>query len=140
LLPAKKKRCLVDEDSDQPAFEGAFAAESWWVARGRAAAVFDRLLGFLDAVEDAACDEMKQLAAAREPQLEGVFLFFAGVAVGFEVTAINGNIDLLGALGGKVEFWGVVCHKHFLCATTSIGCVCRCVRLHTNFLHLPKKR
>jgi hypothetical protein len=121
VLPlTEKNRCLVDEDSDQPAFEGAFAAELWRVSRGREATVFYGLLGLLDAGEDAACDEIKQPATAREPQLKGVFLFFAGFAVGFEVTAINGNIDVLGAFGGNGEFWGGVCHKHGLCATSSI--------------------
>jgi hypothetical protein len=112
LSLAEEERCLVDEDSDQPAFEGTFAAEFWWVARGRQATVFDRLFGFLNAVEDAACDEMKQLAAARELQLEGALDLFAGFAVGFEVAATNGKVDLLDAFRGSGEFWGGVCHKH----------------------------
>jgi len=113
LSPAKEERGLVDEDSDQPAFEGAFAAESWRVAGGLEAAVFDRFFGFLDAVEDAACDEMEQPSAARELQLEGVFPDFAGLAVGFEVAATCGKNGLLDRFrGGGDEFWGGVGHKH----------------------------
>ena len=113
MLPAKEKCCLVDEDSDQPAFEGAFAAESWRVARGCDAAVFDCLFGLLNAVEDAACDEMKQPAAARELQLEGAFAGFGGLAIGFEVAATNGKIELLdGSRGRGKEFGGGVGHKH----------------------------
>src|SRR6202011_2921967 len=77
LLPAKEKRCLVDEDSDQPAFEGAFVLEPWWIARGGKATVSDRRFGFINGNEDAACDEMKQLTAARELLFEGVFSVFA---------------------------------------------------------------
>jgi hypothetical protein len=100
LLVAEEERCLVDEDSDQPAFEGAFAAECWWIARGFEATVFDRLLGFRNAVEDAACNEMKQLATAGELQLEGVFVF-AGFAVGFEGAATDGKVDPLDAFRGR---------------------------------------
>src|SRR5216684_2438250 len=106
LPPAEEERCLVDEDSDQPAFEGAFAAESWWVARGLEATVFDRFLGFLNAVEDAAGDEMKQLAAVRELQLEGALDLFAGMAVGFDVAGTNGEVGLLDAFRGSGEFRG----------------------------------
>jgi hypothetical protein len=113
FLLAQKERGLVDEDSDQPAFEGAFAAESRWVARGGEATVFDCFLGFLDAVEDAACDEMQQAAAARELELEGALPFVAGWAVGFEVSAGRGKVGMVGRCrsGGK-EFWGGVGHKH----------------------------
>jgi hypothetical protein len=144
LPPAKEERCLVDEDSDQPAFEGAFAAEPWGVARGRETTVFYRLFGFFSAVEDAAGDEMKQFAAARELQLEGALDLFAGRAVGFEVAATNGNVDLLDAFRGRgEEFLDGVCHKHHvfgLWATKSIGRVCSRLHVHTNFLHLPDKR
>jgi len=96
FLLAEKERCLVDEDSDQPAFEGAFAAESWRVARGGEAAVFNCFVGFLNALEDAARDEMQQPAAARELQLEGALPLVAGLAVGFEVAATNGKVGPLG--------------------------------------------
>ncbi len=55
---------------------------------------------------------MEQLAAARKLQLEGAFSFFAGIAVGFEVAATDGNVDRLNAFRGKGVFWGGVCHKH----------------------------
>src|SRR5580704_8743411 len=77
FLPAKEERCLVDEDSDQPAFEGAFAAEPWRVARGGDPTVFDCHFGFFSAVEDALGDEMERLASVRELQLEdALFVFF----------------------------------------------------------------
>src|SRR5258708_348895 len=78
----EKERGLVDEDSDEPAFEGALAGESGRVAGGGEAAVFDRFFGFLSAVEDAVCDEEKQPAAAGEPQFEGGPWSCAGVPVG----------------------------------------------------------
>jgi hypothetical protein len=135
FLLAEKERGLVDEDSDQPAFEGAFGAESWRVSRGGEAAVFDCFLGFLNAVEDAARDEIQQPAAARELQLEGALPLVAGLAVGFEVAAGHGKVDVLdGSRGRGKEFWGGVGHKH-LCTAASLVCVCRCVRLHTRFLH-----
>jgi hypothetical protein len=96
FLLAEKEGCLVDEDSDQPAFEGAFAAESWGVARGGEAAVFNRFVGFLNAAEDAARDEMQQPAAARELQLEGALPLVAEFAVGFEVAAGHGKVVLFG--------------------------------------------
>jgi hypothetical protein len=112
LPRAKEKRCLVDEDSDQPAFEGAFAAEAWRVAGGLEATVFDGFFGFLDTIEDAACEEVKQAAAARELQFEGLFPFIAGFAVGFAVAAASGRVELLDRFRGSGEFWGGVCHKH----------------------------
>jgi hypothetical protein len=113
LPPAKEERCFVDEDSDQPAFEGAFAAESWWVSGGRETAVFDCLFGFLGAVEDALGYEIKQTAVARELQIEGALGIFCGFAVGFEVAASDGNVEVPDGLrGGGEEFWGGVCHKH----------------------------
>ena len=113
FLLAQKEGGLVDEDSDQPAFEGAFAAESRRVARGGEATVFYRFLGFLDAVEDAACDEMQQAAAARELELEGALPFVAGWAVGFEVAAGHGKVGMAaGFRGGGEEFWGGVGHEH----------------------------
>ena len=135
MLPAKEERCLVDEDSDQPAFEGTFAAESWWVARGLEAAVFDRLFGFLNAVEDAAGEEGEQLAAARELQLEGLFAFFAGFAVRFEAAANDGKADLLDRFRGSGEFWGGVCHNHSLYCVSLIGFM-QMDTLDTIFLHL----
>jgi hypothetical protein len=112
LLPAKEKRCLVDEDSNQPAFEGAFVLEPWWIASGGNATVPDRRFGFIDGGEDAACDEMKQLTAAGKLQLEGALCLFAGFAVGFKVAATNGKVGLLDAFRGSGEFWGGVGHKH----------------------------
>jgi hypothetical protein len=113
FLLAEKERGLVDEDSDQPASKGAFAAEAWRVARGGEAAVFDCFLGFLNAVEDAARDEIQQPAAARELQLEGALPLVAGLAVGFEVAATSGKVSLLdGSRGRGEEFWGGVGHKH----------------------------
>jgi hypothetical protein len=112
LSSAKEKRCLVDQDSDQPAFEGAFAAEAWRVAGGLEATVFDSFFGFLDAVEDAACEEMKQAATARELQFEGLFPFVADFAVGFAVAAANGRVEWLDRSRGSGEFGGGVCHKH----------------------------
>lgn len=102
VFPAEE-RCLVDQDSDDPAFEGAFTAECRRVARGGKTTVFDRLVGFLDAVEDAACDELKQPAAARELQFEGGRDVFAGLAVGFEVAVISGKAGPLDALRGSGE-------------------------------------
>jgi hypothetical protein len=112
LPSAKEKGCFVDEDSDQPAFEGAFAAEGRRVAGGLEAAIFDGFFGFLDAVEDAACEEVKQAAAARELQFEGLSAFIAGFAVGFAVAAANGRVVLLDRFRGSGEFRGGVCHKH----------------------------
>jgi hypothetical protein len=112
LLPAKEKRCLVDEDSDQPALEGAFVFEPWWIARGGKVTVSDRRFGYIDGGEDAACDEMKHLAAAGKPQLEGALGLFAGLAVGSKAAAANGKVGLLDAIRGSGEFWGGVCHKH----------------------------
>ena len=112
LSLAEEERCLVDEDSYQPAFEGAFHAELRRVARGREATVFDCFFSFRNGVEDAACDEKEQPAAVRELQLEGAFTFFGGFAVGFEVTATDGKVEWLGAFRGGGEFWGGVCHKH----------------------------
>lgn len=125
---AKEKGCLVDEDSDQPAFEGAFAAEAGRIAGGGEATVFDGFFGFLDAVEDAACEEEEEAAAAGELQLEGVFgvvpsvfpsvfaSVFSGVAggtVGFEVAATCGKAGVLERFRGSGdEFWGGVGHKH----------------------------
>ena len=112
LLPAKEKRCLVDEDSDQPAFEGAFVLEPWWIARGGKVTVLDRRFGYIDGGEDAAGDEMKHLAAAVKLQLEGALGLFAGYAVGFKVAATNGKVGRFDAFRGSGEFWGGVCHKH----------------------------
>jgi hypothetical protein len=122
LLVAEKQGGLVDEDSDQPAFEGAFAAESWRVAGGCEAAVSYCLFGFFNAVEDAAGDEMEQLAGVRELQVEGVlfdlpvyFVFFVqtGLAVGLAAAADNGNVEMLGAfLGSGKELRGDGYHKH----------------------------
>src|SRR5437660_7021165 len=92
-LPIAEKRCLVDEDSYQPAFEGAFGGESWRVAGGGSATVFDCLIGFFSTVEDAECDEPEQFAAARELLFEGGLAIFAGFAVGLEVAAGSGHVD-----------------------------------------------
>jgi hypothetical protein len=128
LPSAKEKGCLVDEDADQPAFEGSFAAEGWRIAGGGEATVFDGFFGFLGAVEDAACEEVKEAAAVGELQLEGVcrvfpIVFavvfamvlagFAGDTVGFEVAAACGKAGVLDRFrGGGDEFWGGVGHKH----------------------------
>jgi len=96
FLLAEKERGLVDEDSDEPAFEGAFAAEAWRIARGGEAAVFNCFLGFLNAVEDSACDEIQQPAAARELELEGALPLVAELAVGFAVAASHGKVGLVG--------------------------------------------
>jgi hypothetical protein len=128
MLPAEEERCLVDEDSDKPAFEGAFAAESWGVAGGCDSAVFYRLLGVLNAVEDAAGDEMEQFAAVRELQVEGRvfvllgdFVFFsffslfvlAGLTAGFGAAGGDGSVDVPDAFRGRGrKFWGGGCHKH----------------------------
>ncbi len=55
---------------------------------------------------------MEQLAAVRELQLEGALDLFAGMAVGFDVAATNGEVGLLDAFRGSGEFRGGVCHKH----------------------------
>src|ERR1700756_448569 len=57
LLAVEQERRLLDEDSEQPAFEGAFVAECRRVAGGGAVAVFDCDFGLLVAVEDVVCDE-----------------------------------------------------------------------------------
>lgn len=137
MLRAQEKRCLVDEDSDKPASERAFAAESWRVARGREAAVFDGLFGFLNAVEDAACDEMKQLAAARKLQLEGALDVFAGFAVGFEGATTDAKVELLDGSRGWRGFWGGVGHKHISSPAARIVCVCRGVRCIQDFYICP---
>lgn len=64
MLSAEEERGLVDEDSDQPTFEGAFTAAIGWILRGSVEAVFYRFFGFVRAVEDAAGDEIKQLVVA----------------------------------------------------------------------------
>jgi hypothetical protein len=113
LLLAEKERGLVDEDSDQPAFEGAFGAESWRVARGGDTTVFDCFLGFLHAVKDATGYEMQQSVAARELEFEGALPLVARRAVGFEVAAGHGKVGLLGGSRGRGEdFWGDEGHKH----------------------------
>ena len=109
---AEEEGGFVDEDSDQPAFEGAFVFELWWIARGGKVTVSDRRFGYIDGGEDAACDEMKHLAAAGKLQLEGALDVFAGFAVGFKVAATNGKVGLLDAFRGNRKFWGGVCHKH----------------------------
>jgi hypothetical protein len=113
LPVAKEERGLVDEDSDQPAFEGSFAAEPWQIARGGEATVFDCLLGFIDAVEDSACDEIKQLSIARELEFEGALQIFARFAVGFEAAASDGKVDSLDSSRSDGTFWGGVCHKRY---------------------------
>jgi hypothetical protein len=115
FLLAEKEGGLVDEDSYQPALEGAFAAELWRVARGGEAAVFDRFVGFFNAVEDAACDEMQQAVAARELQLEAAPPLVARWAAGFDGAASHGKVGLVGGPRGRgEEFWGGVGHKHSL--------------------------
>src|ERR1700751_41681 len=83
--PVAEERRLIDEDSYEPAFEGAFAGECWRIAGGGSATVFDCLIGFFGTVEDAECDELEQFAAARELLIEGGLAIFAGFAVGVEV-------------------------------------------------------
>lgn len=113
LLLAEEERCLVDEDSNQPAFEGAFAAAIRWIVRGSAETVFDRFLGFLRVIEDAAGDEVQQPSIAREPQFEGALEILAGLAVGFERAATDGNVSVIHAVPGSgEECWGGGCHKH----------------------------
>ncbi len=138
MLRAEEQRGLVDAASEQTAFEGAFAGESWWIARGGEAAVFNRFVGLLNAVEDAACNEMQQPAAARELQFEGALPLVAGLAVGFEVAATSGKVNLLdGSRGRGKEFWGGVCHKHVSVLQLVYfvyAAVCACIQ---DFLHLP---
>jgi hypothetical protein len=107
LLYAEEERGLVDEDSDEPAFEGAFAAAVRWILRGGVEAVFNRFFGFVRAVEDAAGDEIKQLVVARELLFEGPLKIGAGLAVRFERTATDGDADLIHAVRGSgEECWG----------------------------------
>jgi len=122
MLGPEEERCLVDEDSDQPAFEGAFGAESWRVAGGCEAAVFYCLFGFFSAVQDAAGDEMEHLAGIGELQVKGIlfdlpvdFIFFilAGLAIRLAMAAGKGNVEMPGALLGRgKELRGGGCHKH----------------------------
>ena len=111
-MPIAEKRCLVDEDSYQPAFEGAFGGESWRVAGGGLATVFDCLIGFFSTVEDAECDEPEQFAAARELLFEGGLAIFAGSAVGLGVAAGGARVDSTDAFCGDGKFRGGGCHKH----------------------------
>ena len=84
MLFGQKEHCLVDEDSDQPALDGAFAAAIGWIARGSGAqTVFHRVFGILGTVEDAAADEIKQFVIAREVQFERASEGGARLAVGF---------------------------------------------------------
>jgi len=125
MLRPEEERCLVDQNSDQPTFEGAFGAESWRVAGGCQSAVFYRLVGFFNAVQNAAGDEMEQFAGTREPQVKGIlfdlpvyFVFFAffvlaGLGVGLAVAAGKWNVEMPGAsLGSVKELGGGRCHKH----------------------------
>lgn len=138
FLLAKEERCLVDEDSDQPAFKGAFAAEPWRVARGGETAVFDCHFGFFRAVEDAVGDEMERLASVRELQLEGALFVFAGLAVGFEVAAGNGSVDVPDAFRGSGrEFWGGGCHEQVPVLQIGLIRIGRWMRLQTISYHLP---
>jgi len=74
--------------------------------------VSNRRFGYIDGGEDAACDEMKHLAAVGKLPFEGASGLFAGFAVGFQVAATNGKVGVLDAFRGSGEFWGGVCHKH----------------------------
>ena len=105
MLLVSEEACLVNEDSDQPAFEGAFAAALGWVAGGGGAeTVFDRGFGFLRAVEDAAGDEVKQLVIVGELQLELLPLDIgARLAVLFERAATEGNASVISAVRGGGE-------------------------------------
>lgn len=109
-LSVEEQRCLVDEDSDQPAFERSFVFERRRVARGGEPAVSDGAVGEVDRAEDAAGDELKHLMAAREPLSEGICV---PLLVWFEVGADIRNADLLIAFrGGREEITGSVSHEH----------------------------
>jgi hypothetical protein len=136
-LPIAEERCLVDEDSYEPAFEGAFGGESWRVAGGGSATVFDCLIGFFSTVEDAECDELEQFAAAGKLLFEGGVDVFAGFAVGLEEAAAgSGKVDSTDALPGDGKFRGGGCHKHnSVLQVVYLGYAAR-LRLHTRFLQL----
>ena len=109
-LPGKQEGCLVDENSHEPAFEGAFVLELWAIAGGGATTVPDCLLGFINGSEDATCYEMEHFATARKLLIENVFAnFTVRVGVGANIR----NADLLtGFRSGGNLYTGSVSHEH----------------------------
>jgi hypothetical protein len=110
FLPAEQEGRLVDEDSDEPALEGAFVLELWAIAGGGAMTVPDRHFGFINGDEDATCYEMEHFATARKLLAETVFINF-NLRVGLGANIRNADL-LTGFRSGGNLFTGNVSHEH----------------------------
>jgi hypothetical protein len=106
---AKEERCLVDEDSEQPALEGSFVLELRRIDGGRTMTVSNCVFGCIDGGEDATGYEMKHLSTVQELLIEAVSVEFT---ISFETANIRNADGLIGFRWATDVFTGSVSHEH----------------------------